>query len=45
MPYEDPNLANQISQKLEVFDRKLEGSHNIKEAIMLNTVFFNESCN
>ena len=26
-PYEGLNLANQISQRLGVFDRKLEGSH------------------
>ena len=28
-PYEGFNLANQISRKLEVFDRKLEGRHFI----------------
>ena len=26
-PYEGLNLANQISRKLGVFDRKLEGNH------------------
>ena len=28
-PYEGPNLANRISRKLGVFDRKLEGSHSV----------------
>ena len=49
-PYEGLNLCNQISLRLEVFDRKLEGSHSIfyiyyniyqsNEALVLkNTVF------
>ena len=29
IPSEGPNLTNQISRKLGVFDRKLEGSHSI----------------
>ena len=28
-PYEGLNLANHISRKLGVFDRKLEGNHSI----------------
>ena len=28
-PYEGLNLPNQISRKLGVFDRKLEGNHSI----------------
>ena len=28
-PYEGSNLASQMSRKLEVFDRKLEGSHSL----------------
>ena len=28
MPYEGPSLANQISRKLGLFDRKLEESHS-----------------
>ena len=28
-PYEGLNLANQISRKFGVFDRKLEGNHSI----------------
>ena len=27
--YEGPNLANQNSRKLEVYDRKLEGNHSL----------------
>ena len=29
MPFNGFNLANQISRKLRVFDRKLEGSYSV----------------
>ena len=35
-PYDGPDLANQTSRWLGVFDRKLEGSHSLFIAILIN---------